>query len=72
MGKQTIPSTENPKIWMHTGGDLIVHGWERSEISIESGDMQSLRIQQVGDTLQLESFGRLPNIRSSASQTGGR
>jgi hypothetical protein len=40
---------------MRISGDLVVHGWERSEISVESGDMHSLRLQQVGDQLQIES-----------------
>ncbi|MDD5368551.1 MAG: hypothetical protein PHQ40_05665 [Anaerolineaceae bacterium] len=55
MGIQRIPSTSNPKVWMRIGGDLVVHGWEQNEISVESGDMPSLRIQQVGDTLRIES-----------------
>lgn len=54
MGIKTIPSTNNPRIWIRIAGDIIIRGTDQAEISVETGD-KGLRLQQVGETLQIES-----------------
>lgn len=53
MDKQSVPTSENPKVTLKVNGDLVLKGWDENEIVAKVSNKNDLTIEHVDDQVNI-------------------